>query len=83
MPPEAGPAHRFAVKLHRKVCLVQVDDPMLAEEMLARKKLAPEIAGRLNGHVLLIRPGRVDTVVAELQAMGQTPRVLGKPATNE
>ena len=68
---------RLPVKLHRRVCLVQTEDAMLAEELLARKKLAQEIVGRLTDRVLLIRPGRVDAVVQELQKMGHTPQVAG------
>jgi len=69
-------AARIPVKLHRRVCLVQTEDAVLAEELLARKKLAPEMAGRLTDRVLLVRPGRVDAVIAELQKMGHTPRVV-------
>ena len=67
---------RIPVKLHRRVCLVQTEDAVLAEELLARKKLAQDIAGRLTDRVLLIRPGRVEAVVQELQKMGHTPQVL-------
>ena len=67
---------RIPVKLHRRVCLIQTEDALLAEELLARKKLAQDIAGRLTDRVLLVRPGRVDAVVQELQAMGHTPAVI-------
>jgi hypothetical protein len=67
---------RIPVKLHRRVCLVQTEDALLAEELLARKKLAQEIVGRLTDRVLLVRAGRVEAVVAELQAMGHTPAVV-------
>jgi hypothetical protein len=73
------PAARIPVKLHRRVCLVQTEDAVLAEELLARKKLASEIAGRLTDRVLLVRPGRVDAVIQELQKMGHTPRVVSGP----
>jgi hypothetical protein len=66
---------RIPVKLHRRVCLVQTEDAVLAEELLARKKLAQDIVGRLTDRVLLIRTGRVDAVVQELQKMGHTPQV--------
>jgi hypothetical protein len=72
-------AARIPVKLHRRVCLVQTEDAVLAEELLARKKLASEIAGRLTDRVLLVRPGRVDAVIGELQKMGHTPRVVSGP----
>jgi hypothetical protein len=63
------------VKLHRRVCLVQTEDVALAEELLARKKLGQEVVGRLTDRVLLIRPGRADAVIQELQKMGHTPQV--------
>ncbi len=67
---------RIPVKLHRRVCLVQTEDAVLAEELLARKKLAQDIAGRLTDRVLLVRPGRIDAVLQELQSMGHTPSVV-------
>ncbi len=67
---------RIPVKLHRRVCLVQTEDALLAEELLAHKKLAQDIVGRLAERVLLIRPGRVEAVVAELRKIGHTPQVL-------
>jgi hypothetical protein len=71
--PAAGA--RIQVKLHRRVCLVQTEDAVLAEELLARKKLAQDLVGRLTDRVLLVRPGRVEAVVGELQRMGHTPTV--------
>jgi hypothetical protein len=44
--------------------------------VLARKKLAQDLAGRLTDCALLVRPGRVDAVVQELQKMGHTPRLI-------
>jgi hypothetical protein len=66
---------RIPVKLHRRVCLVQTEDALLAEELLARKKLAQDVVGRLTDRVLLVRPGRAEAVVQELQKMGHTPQV--------
>ena len=64
------------MKLHRRVCLIQTEDDVLAEELLARKRLAQDIVGRLSPRVLLVRPGRIEAVVGELQKMGHTPQVL-------
>ena len=69
-------AARIPVKLHRRVCLVLTEDALLAEEILARKKLASDISGRLTNEVLLVRTGRLESVVAVLQRMGHTPQVL-------
>jgi hypothetical protein len=56
--------------------LIQTEDAVLAEELLANKKLAQDIVGRLAERVLLIRAGRVEGVVQELQKMGHTPQVV-------
>ena len=71
--PQGG---RIPVKLHRRVCLIQTEDAVLAEELLARKKLAQDLVGRLTERVLLVRPGRADAVIQELQKMGHTPQVV-------
>ena len=73
-----NPGTRLAAKLHRRVCLVLTEDAVLAEELLARKKLAQEVAGRLSERALLVRPGRLDSVLEELRKMGHTPQVVGK-----
>jgi hypothetical protein len=72
-----NPNARLSAKLHRRVCLVLTEDAVLAEELLARKKLAAEVAGRLSDRVLLIRPNRLDSVLDELKKMGHTPQVVG------
>jgi hypothetical protein len=69
-------AARIPVKVHRRVCLIQTEDAILAEEILARKKMASDLVGRLTERVLLVRPGRVEAVVQELQKMGHTPQVI-------
>jgi hypothetical protein len=73
-----SPTARLPAKLHRRVCLVLTEDAVLAEELLARKKLAGEVAGRLSDRALLVRPGRVDAVLDELRKMGHTPSVVGR-----
>jgi hypothetical protein len=73
-----NPPARLPAKLHRRVCLVLTEDAVLAEELLARKKLSAEVAGRLSDRALLIRPGRIEAVLDELRKMGHTPQVIGK-----
>jgi hypothetical protein len=67
---------RIPVKLHRRVCLIHTEDAVLAEEFLARRKLAQELIGRLTDRVLLVRPGRGEAAIQELQKMGHTPQVV-------
>jgi len=71
-------AGRLVVKVHRRVPLVVAEDPLIIEEIVARKKAAADIAGRLNEGVLVIRQGRSEALVDELRQMGHTPRVQGK-----
>jgi len=73
-----GPQIRLPAKLHRRVALLLTDDPVLAEEILARKKLAGEILGRLADKALLLKPGKVDIILEELRKMGHTPSVPGQ-----
>ena len=68
---------RLPAKLHRKVCLILTEDAVLAEEVLARKKLSVEIVGRLSDKALLVRPGKMDMILDELRKMGHTPSVVG------
>ena len=75
-----APVARLPVKLHRRVCLVMTEDALLAEELLARKKLSQEVAGRLTDRVLLVRPGRIEAVLEELRRLGHTPQVVGRPS---
>jgi hypothetical protein len=67
---------RIPVKLHRNVSLIKVTDTHLAEELLARRRLAGLLAGRLSEHVLLVRPGQEAAVIEELRKIGQSPQVI-------
>jgi hypothetical protein len=67
---------RLPVKVHRRVSLIYTDDALLAEELLARKKLAEDILGRLTPQVLLIKPGRAEAVIDELKKMNHSPRIM-------
>lgn len=70
------PAARIAVKLHKQVSLIRTTDPLLAEELLARKSLARMVVGRLSPTVLLVRPEEEEALLEELRRMGHTPRVV-------
>jgi hypothetical protein len=73
MPPTPA---RIAVKLHRQVALIRTSEPLVAEELLARKSLARLVAGRLSPTVLLVRPDDEEALLDELRRMGHTPRVV-------
>ncbi len=67
---------RIPVKLHKNVTLLKTSEPVLAEELLARKALARWVLGRLSETVLLVQPDQSDAVIEELRRMGHTPRVV-------
>ena len=69
---------RIPVKLHKNVALVRTTDPLLAEELLARKTLARWVVGRLSDTVLLVRSGESELVIEELRRLGHTPRIVGQ-----
>lgn len=69
---------RIAVKLHKNVALVRTADPVLTEELLARKTLARWIVGRLSDTVLLVRSGESELLTEELRRLGHTPRVVAQ-----
>lgn len=69
--------YKIPAKVHRNVSLIRTSDAILAEELLARPKLARHIVGRLTPDTLLIHPGAANEVVEELKRMGHTPRVEG------
>ena len=66
---------RIPVKIHRSVSLIRTADPVLAEELLARKSLAKLVVGRLSETILLVHHEEEDAILDELRRMGQTPRV--------
>lgn len=67
---------RIPIKLHRQVSLIRTADPILTEELLARKTLARLVVGRLSDTVLLVRPEEEESIIDELKKMGHTPRVI-------
>jgi hypothetical protein len=72
----SNPAARIPVKLHRQVSLIRTSEPLVTEELLARKSIARLIAGRLSETVLLVRLDDEDALLDELRRMGHTPRVV-------
>jgi hypothetical protein len=71
-----GPQTRIPVKLHKQVSLIRTTDPLLAEELLARKTLARMVVGRLSETVLLVHAEEEEALLEELRRMGHTPRVV-------
>ena len=67
---------RVSVKLHRNVTLIRTSEPVLTEELLARKSLARLVLARLSETFLLVRPDETDAAIDELRKMGHSPRIV-------
>ena len=71
-----GTPARIPIRLHRQVSLIRTAEPLLTEELLARKTLARMVAGRLSETVVLVRAEEEEAILEELRRMGHTPRVV-------
>ena len=71
-----APSMRIPVKLHKQVTLIRTTEPVLAEELLARKTLARMVVGRLSETVLLVNVEEEEAILDELRRMGHSPRVV-------
>ncbi len=67
---------RTPIKLHKQVALIRTSEPLVAQELLARKSLTRLIAGRLSDTVLLVRAEDEEAILDDLRRMGHTPRVV-------
>lgn len=67
---------RIPVKLHKNVSLIRVTDPLLIEEILARKSLARLVVARLSETVVLVRADEEEGLIDELRRLGHSPRIV-------
>ena len=74
--PQSNPAARFPVNMHRQVSLVRTSEPIVTEELMARRAIARLVVGRLSDTVLLVRADDEDALLEELRRAGHTPRVV-------
>jgi hypothetical protein len=62
--------------LHQNVPLLQVNDPLVLDTLLADAIAAQFIVTRLSDRVAIIAPGQVDALLARLIKLRHTPQVL-------
>jgi hypothetical protein len=67
---------RVSVKLHKNVTLIRTTEPLLTEELLARKTLGRLVLARLSENILLVKPDEAETAIEELRRMGHSPRIV-------
>ncbi len=63
-------------KIHKGIALVEVQDPLLLEEMERDPVLKAFLGERLSDSCIAVQPQAVEDVVKRLQLLGHMPRVL-------
>jgi hypothetical protein len=63
-------------KIHKGIALLEVQDPLILEEIQRDPALKAFLGDRLSGHWIAVQPQAVEDVVKRLQALGHMPRVL-------
>jgi len=63
-------------KVHKGIALVEVQDPLLLEEIERDPILKAFLGERLSECCIAVQPQAVEDVVKRLQTLGHMPRVL-------
>ena len=64
------------MKVHKGIALLEVQDPLVLEEIQRDPALKAFLGERLSDHCIAVQPQAVEDVVKRLQALGQMPRVV-------
>ncbi|MBM3223070.1 MAG: hypothetical protein FJZ47_04610 [Candidatus Tectomicrobia bacterium] len=62
--------------MHTNLTLVEVDDPLLLEELRVDRRLGPCIVAQLSDRVAVVKPGSSEWFLRTLLKAGHTPKVL-------
>lgn len=62
-------------KLHKGIALVEVQDPLVLEEIERDPSLKAFLGERLSDRCIAVQPQAVEDVVQRLQALGHMPRI--------
>jgi len=63
-------------KVHKGIALIEVQDPLLLEEIERDPVLKAFLGERLSERCIAVQPQAVEDVVKRLQTLGHMPRVL-------
>lgn len=63
-------------KVHKGIALLEVQDPLILEEIERDPALKAFLGERLSERCIAVQPHAVEDVVKRLQALGHMPRVL-------
>jgi len=62
--------------LHTNLTLIEVDDPLLLEELRADRQLGPLLVAQLSDRVAVVKPGGGEWILRALLKAGHTPKVI-------
>jgi hypothetical protein len=74
----AANEERSGTRLHENVALIQVDDRVSLDMILADAAAQKCLLTRLSDTVAVVAPGQFDALLARLIRLGHTPKVLAK-----
>ena len=63
-------------KIHKGIALLEVQDPLVLEEIQRDPTLKAFLGERLSERCIAVQPQAVEDVVKRLQALGQMPKVV-------
>jgi hypothetical protein len=67
---------RLSATLHENLPLIEVDDPLLLDDLIADERAAQFMLARLSDRVAVVAPGQFDALYARLRKLGHMPKVL-------
>jgi hypothetical protein len=66
----------LSATLHENLPLIEVDDPLLLDDLYQDERAAQFLLARLSDRVAVITPGQFDALYARLRKLGHLPKVL-------
>ena len=67
---------RSRARLHENISLIQMQDPISLDMVLADAIASRHLLTRLSETVAVVAPGEFDALLARLIGLGHTPKVL-------
>jgi hypothetical protein len=61
---------------HENLPLIEVDDPLILDDLYADPRVAQFLLTRLGPTVAVVTPGQMDALLVRLLKLGHTPKVL-------
>lgn len=62
--------------LHKNIPLIEVEDPVVLDQLFADRRAAECLLARLSDRVALVAPEKFDTLLARMRKLEYLPKVL-------